>query len=252
MTGFSHSRTGVSHRVGPATPSPTCPPEPARRGTSATTLLPVRVRWIGLTLALVALGALVGWGLGAVRDDEPATFATAAPVPAHDPSIPVIPVRILPDPTTPPPLATGLRLRPRTVGTPPFDLGVPVPKGWVQTNPTSGEWRWYPAAGLTVNTYFLRVRLVGNSYRPVSVARDQRIGDLEGAGGVDDFHLEQRTAGGFVANYVADQHRRLAMEEFIGRRGSDTAYAWIALIGREADRAGLADLLRRIVAGART
>lgn len=216
------------------------------------TLLPVRVRWIGLTLAIALLGVTVGYGVAALRRDEPTTFAAITPVRAQDPSVPVDPLEILPDPTTPPPLAPGTPVRPRTVGTSPFDVTVPVPRGWVQTAPTSGEWRWYPPPGLTYNTYFLRVRLVGNSYRPIPIARDQRIADLEGADGVDDFHLEEQTAGGFVATYVTDRHRRVAMEHFLGDGGSDTAYASVALIGREADRQGMADLFRRVVAGTRT
>lgn len=212
----------------------------------------MRVRWIGLTLALALLGLAAGYAAGTLSRDAPTAFAVITPVPAQDPSVPVIPVEVLPDPTTPPPLAPGIALRPRTVGTSPFDLTVPVPRGWVQTAPTSGEWRWYPPPGLTLNTYFLRVRQIGNSYQPITVARDERIADLEDADAVDDFHLEERTAGGFVATYVSDQHRRVAMEQFLGSGGSDTAYAWVALIGREADREGLADLFRRVVAGTRT
>ncbi len=211
----------------------------------------MRVRWIGLMLALVALGVAAGYGIGALRQPGPTTFARARPVPASDPSIPVIPPQVLPDPTTPPPLATGLRLVSRTVGDPPFELVVPVPRGWVQTNPTSGEFRWYPPPGpqQTLNTYFLRVRLIGNSYRTVTAARDGRIGDLQNAADVDDFHLESESTGGFVASYVADEHRRVAMEEFLAPSGQPFADAWIALIGRESDRSGLADLLPRIAAG---
>lgn len=209
----------------------------------------MRVRWVGLALVLVAVGLAGGYGLGDLSQEQPATVAVAAPVPARDPSIPVIPVEVLPDPTTPPPLQPGLPLRARTVGTAPFDLTVPVPRGWVQTNPTSGAWNFYPPPGLTLNTYFLRVRLIGNNYRTISAARDGRISDLENASDVADLHLEKRTAGGFVADYVADQHRRVAMEEFLSPTGSTTAYAWIALIGREVDRPGLKDLIGRIVAG---
>jgi hypothetical protein len=211
----------------------------------------MRVRWIGVMLVLAALGVAAGYGLGTLHREDPRTFAAAEPVPAVDPSIPVIPPQVLPDPTFPPALPIGLPLVPRTVGDPPFELTVPVPKGWVRTNPTSGEWRWYPQPGPkeTLNTYFLRVRLIGNSYRTVTASRDGRIEDLENAVDVDDFHLEEKTTGGFVANYVAAEHRRVAMEEFLAPPGGTFADAWIALIGREPDRAGIVDLFPRIVAG---
>jgi hypothetical protein len=214
----------------------------------------MRVRWIGLTLALVLVGAAAGYGLGVLRQDEPTTFAAAEPVPAQSPSIPVLPVRVVPDPATPPPLQPGQRLVPRTVGTAPFDLVVPVPKGWVRTNPTSGEWRWYPQPGpdQTLNTYFLRVRLIGNSYQTITAALQNRIASLENADEVGDFHLEKQTGASFVASYVNGLHRRVAMEAFTNPNGLDTAYAWIALIGRESDRPGLRDLFPRVVDGATT
>ena len=125
-----------------------------------------------------------------------------------------------------------------------------MPKGWVRSNPTAGEWRWYPPPGLTTNTYFLRVRLVGNSYVSVPTAVDQRITALENAGDVADLHIESRAADRFESNYVAADHRRVDLEHFVGSADSDFVYASIAVIGRERDRAGLEDLLPRIAAGA--
>jgi hypothetical protein len=211
----------------------------------------MRVRWFGLAVTLAVVGAAAGYGLGVLLQDEPTTFAAARPVPASSPSIPVTPPEVLPDPTTPPPLPPGLPLEPQTIGDAPFELDVPVPVGWVRTNPSSGEWRWYPQPGpqQTENTYFLRVRLIGNAYRRVSKARDGRIADLENATGVADLHLEERTLNGFVANYVAYRHRRVTMDAFIKPPDSLYADAWIGVVGRESDRAGLADLYQRIVAG---
>lgn len=211
----------------------------------------MRVRWIGLTLALVVVGGAVGYGAGAMREDEVTVFADARPVPARNPAIPFIPVDVLPDPDRLPPLATGLTLRPRTLGDAPFDLTIPIPRGWVQTNPTSGAWNFYPPPGAvgTANTYFIRVRLIGNTFRLVEAARDQRLADLEGATDVKDLVVEKVRPGGFVANYVAEGYRRYSHEEFVDSPGSPFAYASIAILGREADREGMNDLFPRILAG---
>jgi hypothetical protein len=210
-------------------------------------------RWLGLALALAAVGVGAGYVLGAVRQEDPAAFGEAAPVPATSPSIPVIPPTVLPDPTILPPLTPGTPLVPRTVGAAPFSLVVPVPAGWVSTNPASGEWRWYPPPGpdRTQNTYFLRVRLIGNSYRTVTSVRDGRIADLRAASDVADFHLEQTSPNGFVANYVVAEHRRVTMDAFLKPPDTQYADAWVGVVGRESDRAGLADLLRRVAEGTR-
>ena len=75
---------------------------------------------------------------------------------------------------------------------------------------------------------------------------DARINALDGAEGVKDFVLETKSADGFIANYVSEGHRRVAMEMYVARPDSDVAFAWIALVGREVDRAGMTDLLGRI------
>jgi len=204
----------------------------------------MRVRWTGLVLALALVAAAVGYAVGMHRHAEPASFS-AEPVTAASPSYPAAPVLVLPDPPFPV-LEPGLPLHKTTIGTAPFDLTLPVPKGWVRSNPTAGEWRWYPPPGLTPNTYFLRVRLVGNSYVSVPTAVNQRITALENADDVADLHIEARDADGFASNYVAAQHRRVDLEQFIGSADSDFVYASIAAIGRERDRAGLEDLLPRI------
>jgi hypothetical protein len=210
------------------------------------------VRWIGLALTLVLVGAAAGYGFGLLRREEPITFTDVRPMPASSPSIPIDVVEVLPDPSTLPPLPRGIPLVPRTLGEAPFDLVVPVPAGWVRTNPASGEWRWYPPPGpeQTLDTYFLRVRLIGNGYRTATAARDGRIADLENAADVHDFDLEETTPNGFVASYVARKHRRVTMDAFFKPPDTQYAEAWIGVVGRDSDRAGLAELRQRIVAGA--
>jgi hypothetical protein len=209
----------------------------------------MRVRWIGLTLALVALGVAAGYGLGMLRQEDPTTFA-AEPVPASAPSYPVIPVVVLPDPDFPA-LQPGLPLHQATVGSAPFDFTLPIPRGWRRSDPTSGEWHWYPPPTFVKNTYFVRVKLLGNLFQPVGKSLDQRISALENAEDVADLEIESRDADSLVASYVSGRYRRVTFEKFVPD-SSGTTYASIGVIGREEDRDGLQDLFDRITADAVT
>lgn len=207
----------------------------------------MRVRWIGLALALVLLGLAAGYGLAGRDDDPPQELASAQPIAAVDPSWPAEPAQVLPDSTFPA-LATGLKTHPATVGAPPFTLTLPVPNGWLRSASTTGEWRWYPNNDYEPNTYFLRVRQIGNLYTPVPAAVAQRIAALDEAESVKDLDIESQTGDSFTATYVTDGYRRVAMEHFLpGPDGN--AIASIALIGRESDRPGMAELFPRITNG---
>lgn len=197
---------------------------------------------------LAVVGVAGGYGVGALQTTAPATISVAAPVPAQDPSYPTVPeVTVLPDPDFPT-LARNLDYRTVQIGTDEFPLELQVPRGWIGTTPTPGEWRWYPPPGpdQTSNTYFLRVRTVANQYAAVPTALEERIADLSGAESVSDFDLESQSADTFVATYVSSEHTRVAMERFITDGASENAYAWIAVVGRERDRDGLTSLLESV------
>lgn len=210
------------------------------------------MRWIGLSCALVAMltlaAGLVGHREGEADRPTP-TFFTAEPVPAAHPSYPVTPARVVEDDDYPP-LEPGLPLRPVTLGSAPFQARVSVPRGWFRSDATFGEARWYPASDQTENIYFVRVRQVGVLYQTVPVALAGRIEALQKAAEVHDLVIEQRRTDRFVASYVAFDHRRVTFEGYLPR--GDYASLWIAVIGRESDRAGLADLFGRMMSSART
>jgi hypothetical protein len=121
----------------------------------------------------------------------------------------------------------------------------------VSSDSTAGETRFYPAPydDTIKNTYFVRVRLVANQYLSVAAQLDTRIRALSTASGIEDFTLESRSFDALVANYVSEGYRRVAMEQYVAKPGQDTAFAYVAVIGREQDRDGLADLLDRLVSG---
>lgn len=206
----------------------------------------------GLVLALVLAGGAGGGYLLGATDDETgsASFSGPEPIAAVSPSYPVNRVVVLPDPDEPA-LSPGIPLRRVSVGTAPFDLSLPVPRGWERSDPAAGEWRWYPGPGLVLNTYFLRVRLIGNQYQPIDRALADRLDALRSAEDVEDLEVLASTADGFVAEYVSGGYRRVTMEAYVAQPGTDSAYALIALVGRRQDRAGMTDLFDRVVAGAR-
>jgi hypothetical protein len=135
-----------------------------------------------------------------------------------------------------------------SVGISPYGFRLQIPRGWSQTNPASGEWHWHPP-GYLPNTYFIRVKLLGNLFQPLASSLEARVTALEDADGVADLRVESRTSDRLVVTYVADGYRRVSMEQFMAA-DDGTTYAVIALVGRESDRAGMDDLFPRIIAGA--
>lgn len=205
----------------------------------------------GLLLALATVGGAGGYLVATVDDAATTSFSGPEPVAAVSPSYPVNPVVVLPD-SDRPALQPGLPLRPVSVGAAPYDLTLPVPRGWDRSVPGAGEWRWYPPPGNVLNTYFLRVRLIGNQYQPVDRAVDSRLDALRSSDDVEGLEVLSRTETGFVAEYVSDGYRRVTMETYLAQDGSEAAYAWIALVGRRTDRSGMDDLFGRIVPAVRT
>lgn len=205
------------------------------------------VRWIWLALALALVAGAVGYRLGTGHPVTPTTFA-ADPVPASSPSYPVIPAVVVADDPAPA-LDPDVRVRRQTVGSPPFQVRLPIPRGWVRSEPNVGEWKWYPSWQLTANAYFVKVLQIGNGYRTIDSAVRIRIADLDSAASVTDLEVE-REPDRFTASYVSDQHRRFSYEGYLSRPGSDAADVYIAVIGREADRPGLEALFDRLMSEA--
>lgn len=203
-----------------------------------------------VVVVLAVVGFAGGALLAGLLDEEPRALATAAPVPAVSPSYPADPpAEVVADPDTPA-LEPGVRTRPVEIAVAPYGLRLPVPVGWTRSDSQLGEWKWFPPDQPTDNAFFLRVRLIGGT-QTRSSALQQRLDDLGGASSVEDLVVESRDEAGFTATYVLDRYRRVAMERFLSVDG-DTAYAAIALVGRERDRRGMADLVERIVRGATT
>ena len=211
-----------------------------------------RLGFAALAVALLAtVGAVLGYAAG--RDTPPPLVVGAEPVAAADPAYPRDPVlRVRQDPDDPA-LRPGLPTVRTVVGTSPFSVELPVPRGWVRSDATAGETRFYPEAPDEQSTggYFVRVRLVGNQYLSVPAQLDARVEALSTASGIEALSLESRSFDALVVSYVSGGYRRVAMEQFVAAPGEEVASAYVAVIGRERDRDGLADLLDRLTGGLR-
>lgn len=204
----------------------------------------MNARLLGVALVLAVAGLAGGWYASDAISEEPATIDVLSPVIGRSPSFPSDPpVNVLPDPTTAT-LSAALPHHRERVGTKGFGLRLPVPDGWGRTDTSLSEAKWFlPNAPL--NTYLLRVKIVSGLHQSVEMALGDRRVTL--ASVVTDFDLESVTADTFVASYVNDNYRRLAMERFIAKDGE--VFATIAVIGRLSDRDGLQDLLERVTDG---
>lgn len=212
-----------------------------------------------MTLALLVVGVAAGFVGGNTLSPEPTSVASAAPVPAQSPSYPVNQYVVLPDPGIAQ-LATDLSSHEEAFRLNALRLAASVPDGWLRVPLTGGAaWNFAPP-NTPPNSYILRIEIVATSRASVPAAMGSRILRLQNA--VDDGNMrrlviEDETEDGFVASYLDPSSlptggffQRVTMERWLTFGGGSTAYADIAVTGREVDRAGMADLLARVVASA--
>jgi hypothetical protein len=210
-------------------------------------------RGTGALLALGLIGCGGGFAVAAATSGAPAG-SEPLPLVAESPAYPqAIPITVKPDPAFPT-LLPGLDLRRVRLGDPPYDVRALVPRGWMRNDTgVPGEWNWVPAAG-PLNSYVLRIKLVGNLRATIPSALTERMARLEAAEAIKKFNPETEGPDSFVATYVQvdpatdpfSGYTRLTMERFLTLPGSGNAEVEVAVTGRLADRQGLADLLQRV------
>lgn len=222
----------------------------------------MKVRVLLATLVALLVGAGAGYAIAAGQDDEAPEAApasvTVAPVPAESPSVPVdVPS---PDPDDDP-LATGIEITPEQVLTAPgpddttYELTLPLPTGWTQRMIGPAQWN-YTVPGNSEGSYVLRIGIIadrGQSVRSTVLARKAALESAVGQGNMRDLDVDLReTDDGFVASYIDSAgYRRVSVERWFGGRDGN-AFATVAAVGREGDRAGLEDLVNRINRDQRT
>jgi len=210
-------------------------------------------RVLGLLLALALLGVATGYAGQRVldADDSPASFA-ALPVPASSPSYPVNEYDVRPDPGAAP-LPVDVALRRMTLREGGERVSVLAPRTWRRVAVQPGAAWNFSRPDYPLNTYLLRVTLLGGQRISGSVASTARIAALRAAeldGNLEAVTVEQESADGFDATYLQGGYRRVLMERF-STLGTSTVQVGVAVTGREVDRDGMADLLERVLASAR-
>jgi hypothetical protein len=212
---------------------------------SVATVGGMRVRWIGLALALAVLGAAGGYALGHLTSDEPTTYASAAPVPAPDPSIPIDPEQPYAPDIDYPPLQTGLDYKTHTIGTRDYRWEYDVPKGWTPERLPFAEVRWRPADEPTVGGYSLRVKIVNAHLTPEQMV-DQKLAAVDRIyeGGVVVLARTDDMLS-FVYRDELD-HKRYNTFRWFTEPGGTEAVFEMSVVGREVDQDGLDDLLDHV------
>jgi hypothetical protein len=212
----------------------------------------MRVRWIGLTLALALVGGAAGFALARMAGEDPRVAAGAAPVAAQSPSYPVNEYDVLPDPGIAP-LAPDLPSHVATFAAGGLRMTASVPIGWRRVA-LSGRNSWnFADPDNPSNTYLLRIGIDAGDRVSVRVAKTARIAALEDAeqnGALQHVVVESEEEDSFVATYIADGYQRVTMERWLPQHDSDQAFAVVAVTGRETDREGMADLLERVSSSA--
>ena len=117
--------------------------------------------------------------------------------------------------------ASSLRRVP--LGDPPYDVSALVPRGWIRNDTGVLRRVELGASGAPLNSYVLRVKLVGNLRATVPSALAERMARLEAAAAIQRFNLESQGPDSFVATYVQVDpendpfagYTRLTMERFL-------------------------------------
>ncbi len=197
------------------------------------------------TVALLVTGVAGGAAAGNVLRAGASTVAAASPIPARSPSFPVDPERPYAADLAYPPLQPDLRYRDHTLGSPPFEWVYRAPRGWAPTVESLNEIRWRPADEPVVGGYSLRVKL-SNEHKTGAAMVEQKLAAMQA--GYEDVEVLGRTEDLLSFSYrdPTRNTRRFNSFRWFSPPGGTEATFEMSVVGREIDRAGLADLLEQV------
>lgn len=199
-----------------------------------------------VVLLMLALGAAAGYGASLGAAGQPSASGVPEPVVAQSPAYPLDPEPTVRRDPTIAPLATDLPMRRGSVGSDPFEVTFPVPKGWQATPNSPNETKWNDADNPSY-TYVLRVENVMSQRESVARILERRIGDLrEQEQGVE---VVEQTDDYLHFTYLADGYLRHGLLRWIDMSGAGFAEVEIATTGRAVDVEGMEDLIARVAAG---
>lgn len=213
--------------------------------------------WASRSGALLAVAVLAGGiGFAGARGLGPGEHrvAVASPVPAR-PDLPV-------DPSTPPAadidypaLQPGLAYAPQTLGRGAFAWDYAVPAGWRRYGAEDGlgpdELRWRPPDEPTVGGFSVRVKLVNTHQTAAEMVAAKLAALRDGPDSARSFPgltVLGRADDALAFSYRVPSSQTLRFNTFrwITAPGDDEVGVEMSVVGRERDRAGLADLLEQV------
>jgi len=202
-------------------------------------------RGLGALLGLALVGAGGGYVAGRLLEPAPATVSVTAPVPASSPSFPVDPELPYAADIDYPALLPSLEYRRHRLGDFPYEWVYDAPKGWKATQEGLDEIRWRPAGEPTVGGYSLRVKLITENKSPADMVA-QKLAAMQT--GYDDVEVLGQTDDLLSFSYrdAARNTQRFNTFRWFTIPGEDVAKFEMSVVGRDADRAGLDDLLDRV------
>lgn len=208
----------------------------------------MRVRWIGLTLALVLVGGAIGYGVGLLRHEEPVVGAKARPVPAQSPSVPVLPTPPYAPDIDYPMLETGLSYTQRLLGSPPyFQWSYDAPAGWVMTTEDRDEVRWRPPNETVSGGFSMRVKLVNENRTTEQMVEQKEAAFLLA---YEDVVVLDEDEDSIFFSYREPEAntQRFNMFSWTTRPDSEEATFEMSVVGREIDLPGLTELFEHVAA----
>lgn len=206
----------------------------------------MRVRWIGLTLALALLAAAVGFGVAALGDDQPSTFSPAAPVPAESPSIPVDPPPTFAPDIDYPPLQPDLVYAPRRLGPPAFQWSFVVPADWKVERIGVFENRWRPVDEPTEGGYAVRAKIVNERLTNEQMVA-QKLSAVRGI--YEDVEVIEQTDDELYFSYRdGNDRQRFNAFAWYTALAREAAEFEMSVVGRRIDLPGLEDLFETVTA----
>ncbi|CAN5194259.1 hypothetical protein BH11ACT1_BH11ACT1_32170 [soil metagenome] len=210
----------------------------------------MRVRWIGLALALALVGAAAGYGIGLLSRDESDTFASAQPMPAQSPSVPIEPTATYSPYLDYPTLEPDLDYQTHRIGVPPYQWEYDAPKGWVVTQPDLNEMTWRPKDEPTLGGFLLRVKLINDHLTPAQMGEQKRLAVV---GLYEDVDVTGQSGDqlSFYFREPVTQTRRYDLFKWFTSPGGTEADFEMSVAGREPDQVGLEDLLEHVAASVR-
>lgn len=203
------------------------------------------MRGLGALLVLALVGAGGGYLAGRLLEPAPSSVPVAAPVPASSPSIPVDPERPYAADIDYPALLPSLDYRRHRLGDAPYEWVYDAPKGWKPTQEGLDEIRWRPADEPTVGGYSLRVKLITENKSPSDMVA-QKLAAMQA--GYDDVEVLGQTDDLLSFSYRDATRDTLRVNTFrwFTIPGESVAKFEMSVVGREADHAGLDDLLDKV------